>query len=316
MTTRGAISQDDPHTDSSLSIGAICYTSYLQTLGFLHEPSSRSTKRTYPPAPVSATFTAGCVAGSVQSLVAAPMDALSVRFDTSEMLDGQYKNMWQYARVKLREIGPRGIFAGYSLSLLKDSLGYGIFFATFEYTKSQMFHRFLRRHYGQNYTPYITTPAPAVDRSGNPVPLPAPPIIKPHFMLEPTFIAMAGLFASLAQQTLQHPLSRVQELHYSRLESLDYALRLAHEERKGVWQAYMNAYKKTFEQASMQARLLGGWWKWSYNGFVSGVLRNAPSSAAGLIMFEIVRRRYGGFGDEEEPPQIVDSGNGVRIWLN
>jgi len=243
------------------------------------------------------------------------MDALSVRFDTSHMLEGQYKNMWQYAKVKLREIGIRGIFAGYSLSLLKDSLGAGIFFATFEYTKSQMYHSFLRQHYGRGYTPFIITPSPDTDQSGNPVPNPRPAIIRPHYMIEPTFIALAGLCASLAQQTLQHPLSKVQDLHYSRLESIDYALRIAHQDRKKAWMVYVNAYKSTFEQASMQARHAGGWWRWSYSGFVGGVLRNAPSSAAGLIMFEIVRRRYGGFGDDEDP-QIVDGGNGVRIWLN
>lgn len=76
------------------SVGAVLYTSYLQALASLHEPSAKSAKRVYPPPDPRHTFTAGFVAGSVQSVVAAPLDALQVRFKTSEMLEGRYQNMW------------------------------------------------------------------------------------------------------------------------------------------------------------------------------------------------------------------------------
>lgn len=108
---------------ANVTVGAILYTSYLQTLGMVYEPASRQSKRVFPPAPVSATATAGFIAGGVQSVVAAPLDALQARFQTNELLDGQYRNMWAYARHKLAEIGPRGVLAGWSLSFVKDSVG-------------------------------------------------------------------------------------------------------------------------------------------------------------------------------------------------
>jgi len=104
-------------------VGAVLYTTYLQTLGSLHEPSARGTKRVDPLPPVSATFTAGFIAGSVQSLFAAPLDALQVRFQAKDMTSGKYKHMWQYAYRKTGEIGVRGIFAGWALSFLRDAVG-------------------------------------------------------------------------------------------------------------------------------------------------------------------------------------------------
>lgn len=108
-----------------LSVGAVLYTSYLQILGTLHQPSSQSTKRIFPPPPIQATLTAGLAAGAIQSVIAAPLDALQVRFRTSDIVEGRYRTMWHYGYRKLSDIGVRGIFAGWSLSLVKDSVGYG-----------------------------------------------------------------------------------------------------------------------------------------------------------------------------------------------
>lgn len=98
------------------SIGAVLYTAYLQSLSSLHVPSSHQAKRTYPPPSFQTTFTAGFIAGGIQSLLAAPFDALQVRFRTSDILEGKYKTMWHYAGHKLQSIGIRGIFGGFALS--------------------------------------------------------------------------------------------------------------------------------------------------------------------------------------------------------
>lgn len=81
------------------SIGAVLYTAYLHSLSSLHEPSSHQTKRIFPPPPPSVTLTAGFVAGGIQSVVAAPFDALQTRFRTSDILEGKYKTMWHYAGI-------------------------------------------------------------------------------------------------------------------------------------------------------------------------------------------------------------------------
>ncbi|KAI4166757.1 MAG: hypothetical protein LQ343_007779 [Gyalolechia ehrenbergii] len=134
---------------ANASVGAILYTSYLQILGRLHRPSAEPAKRVYPPPPPTKSFAAGSAAGAIQSVVAAPLDALAVRFRATDLLNGQiYRSMWQYGYLKTREIGARGILAGWSLSFVKDSLGYGFFFATFEYIKSQSYYAFIARYYG------------------------------------------------------------------------------------------------------------------------------------------------------------------------
>ena len=40
---------------ANTAVGAVLYTSYLNTLALLHEPSARATKRTYPPPSVKTT---------------------------------------------------------------------------------------------------------------------------------------------------------------------------------------------------------------------------------------------------------------------
>jgi hypothetical protein len=196
-------------------VGAILYTGYLQTLGMFHEPALLATKRIDPLPPPTATLAAGFIAGSIQSLVAAPLDALQVRFQSREFIDGRYKNMWQYAYRKTREIGARGIFAGWTLSLARDACGNAAFFATFEYVKGQAFYSFVSNIYGHygKLTGFQKDVLRAQEgrnsKAGNPV-------IRPHYLLEPAFLALAGVAASVVQAVIQYPISRVQEIHYGR----------------------------------------------------------------------------------------------------
>lgn len=43
---------------------------------------------------------------------------------------------------------------------------------------------------------------------------------------------------------------------------------------------------------------MGGWRRWLYKDFVWNTIRSTPSTSAGLIVFELVRRKYG-MGDGE-----------------
>ncbi|KAI9819819.1 MAG: hypothetical protein M1832_003894 [Thelocarpon impressellum] len=276
-----------PPLIANIGVGAVLYTSYLQFLGALYEPSAHSTKRVYPPPPLQATLLAGFAAGTVQSVVAAPVDALQVRFKVSEMLEGRYKNMWQYGRHKLREIGPRGVFAGWGLSWAKESLGCAVFFATFEFVKQQAFISFISHHYDRRQRTL-----PAKDERV---------IIRPHFTLEPIFLLAAGISASLAQQAIQHPLTQLQRLHHTHLETLDHTApphsrapsTSTAPPRSSAPKAYARAYASTLMQARLRARAMGSWRTWLYRGFWGTALRQVPSTSAGLIVFELVRRRYG-----------------------
>ncbi|PWW74810.1 mitochondrial carrier [Tuber magnatum] len=267
-----------PPLIANASIGTILYTSYLQALGSLYQPSSQPTKRVYPPPPFSATFQAGSAAGAIQSLVAAPLDALVVRFRVNDMLEGKYTSVWQYGKHKLHEIGLRGVFSGYTLSLLKESLGYGLFFGSFEYVKQQAYFSYLTWYYGRRrlkgHTEHVT--------------------IRPHYALEPIFLLLAGFSASVTQQAVQHPLAKIQDVHYGRLESIDYASKLQH---TSALRGYAHGYEKTFAQCKKQAVKVGGWNNWLYKGFALNTLRQVPSTAAGLIVFELVRRKFGDAGE-------------------
>ncbi|KAL8712855.1 MAG: hypothetical protein Q9220_003063 [cf. Caloplaca sp. 1 TL-2023] len=272
---------------ANVGVGAVLYTSYLQLLGRLHSPSSESVKRVYPPPSPWKTFAAGFVAGALQSLVAAPLDALAVRFRPSDILDGRYKNMWQYGHLKTKDIGMRGVFAGWGLSCVKDSLGYGLFFATFEYVKAQGYYAFVTGYYGNNGSALL-----ANDR--------LEPVVNPHYAIEPSFLLLAGIAASVSQQTIHYPLSQVQEVYNRSLAAYDRNRRNTLPARQTIWM-YFEAYQNTFKQCQARAIRLGGWRRWLYRGFLPNTVKQVPSTSAGLIMFELLRKRY---GEDAEPIQI------------
>jgi hypothetical protein len=241
-------------------------------LGRIYEPSSHASKLVFPPAPPTHTFAAGFAAGSIQSLIAAPLDALQVRFEQRGEAY-RHKTMWQYGKGKLQEIGLRGIFAGFGLSFLKDSFGSGIFFSTFEYVKAQGYHRFVRWHYGSLGSVAVDKLA---HKRGGTVATESQPtaVIRPHYALEPAFLMLAGLTASVAQQVVLYPLSTLQTLHYGRLEDLDKkAVGFSQSQSQGsnhrgrMLHAYYHAYQETWRQARTQARQVGGMMRWVFRGF-------------------------------------------------
>lgn len=291
-----------PPLFANTAVGAVLYTAYLQALGLMHEPSSRSTKRVYPPPPPATAFAAGFTAGSIQSVLAAPLDALQTRFQSTEMLAGKYRNMWQYAWQKTHEIGVRGIFAGWSLSFVRDSLGAGVFFATFEYVKSQCFYNFVSYYYGTfgklsgDQQASIANQRVRTSR----------PEIKPHYMVEPTFLLLAGAAASVAQALVHHPMTRVQEIHYGRLVWIDnHTHDKPGQPKINALRLYAAAYRKSLKQCLATARREGGLRKWLYRDFFMSTLRQVPSTSAGLIVFEILRRKY---GNDDEAVRIPKRG--------
>ncbi|KAL8948467.1 MAG: hypothetical protein Q9222_005355 [Ikaeria aurantiellina] len=272
---------------ANVGVGAVLYTSYLQLLGRLHPPSSESVKRVYPPPTLSKTFSAGLAAGALQSLVAAPLDALAIRFRPSDILDGRYKNMWQYGHLKTKDIGMRGVFAGWGLSCIKDSLGYGLFFATFEYVKAQGYYTFVTEYYGNN--DFTIPPNDRLER-----------VVKPHYAIEPSFLLLAGIAASISQQTIHYPLSQIQEIYNRSLAAFDRKRSNTLQVRQTMWM-YLEAYRNTLQQCQARAARLGGWRRWLYRGFFPNTVKQVPSTSAGLIIFEMVRKRY---GEEAEPIQL------------
>ena len=281
---------------ANVSVGAILYTSYLQLLGRLHQQSAELTKRVYPPPPPTKAFAAGVAAGAIQSVVAAPLDALAVRFRPTDILDGRYQNMWQYGHLKMKEIGIRGMLAGWGLSFFKDALGYGLFFATFEYVKAQSYYAFITRLYGG-----LDWQDLDVKHHGR--------VIKPYYAIEPTFLLLAGVSASVAQQVVHHPVDLVQEIYYRSLAIIDKKARPA-KPMSQTLRMYADAYRRVFVQCEARADRFGGWRRWLYKGFARNTIRQVPSTSAGLIIFELVRRRY---GNKAEAVRIEKDGYDILL---
>lgn len=322
-----------PPLIANVSVGAVLYTSYLQILGHLHEDSNKATKRIYPPPLPSETFTAGLLAGGLQSVVAAPLDAIQARFERGgkgpEVINGNGRpqSMWSFSYAKLREIGMRGIFAGWGLSCTKDSLGSAVFFSSFEYIKAQSFYSFIAWYYGDlsedviNILSRRQQPPSPQDKDG----LAHGKTIRPHYAIEPGFLMLAGIGASLAQQVVLHPLSHIQMEHWEHLEYLDAQARKIRgytasnvPKRKWRWKmfrAYYHAYRQTWAQCVAQAKAQEGngpnaMRRWLYRGFWWSTIRQVPSTSAGLVIFELVRRKYGLGGD---PVRINKDGYDILL---
>ena len=307
-----------PPLIANVGVGAVLYTSYLHILGHLHEESARASKRVYPPPPPTATFTAGLVAGAIQSVLAAPLDALQARHDHRDLMPrdgGRPRSMWSFGAEKLREIGLRGIFAGWGLSFAKDGLGSAVFFSTFEYVKAQGYYRFVTWYYGGLADDIVDLLA--MKRPSHRHRETGTTVIRPHYALEPMFLLLAGTSASFAQQILLHPLTHFQVKHWDHLEDID--AKAAHLREKAAQQhqlqqtgrgsgphrqwrmmrTYYRAYQETWAVCAAEAKAEGlGLGRWLYRGFWWNSIRQVPSTSAGLIIFELIRRKYG-FGTEE-----------------
>lgn len=306
-----------PPLVANVGVGAVLYTSYLQILGRLHEESGKASKRAYPPPSPAQTFTAGLLAGSLQSVIAAPLDAIQARYDHRDLMPagdggGRPRSMWSFSAEKLREIGLRGIFAGWGLSLAKDGLGSAVFFSAFEYVKNQGYYGFVTWFYGglgKDMVDLLAIKRPPENPSKE-----DSKVIRPHYALEPTFLLLAGLSASFAQQLVLHPLTHFQVVHWDRLEELDAkaaklrqsaATRAANPDappptrRWRMLRAYYRAYQSTWAECEAEAAAeTQSLVRWLYRGFWRNAIRQVPSTSAGLIIFELIRRKYG-FGTEE-----------------
>src|SRR5262249_31306831 len=144
--------------------------------------------------------------------------------------------------------------------------------------------------------------------------------IRPHYAIEPAFLLLAGVGASVAQQVIIHPLTHIQMEHWGHLEYLDVQGRKIRKasgpgaaparRRWRMMRAYYHAYQETWAQCLAESSATEGngpnaLRRWLYRGFWWSAIRQVPSTSAGLIIFELVRRKYGLGG---EPVRITRDG--------
>ncbi|KAG0994974.1 hypothetical protein G6F28_005232 [Rhizopus arrhizus] len=271
-------------------IGTVLYTTYIATLPIFHPPTAYQLHRPYPPPPYTSVFAAGCLAGAAQSIIATPLDSLKVRFEVNDLLEGKHRSMYQFAKSTFKELGIASAYRGFTLTLMRDSLSCGLFFATFEWVKQQGYYYFLDEMYGLHVDSSDTIMELEMgwnnmtnDEDVDTTPIRSA-IERPPMILEPLFIILAGAAAAVAYQLIDHPLSKIHSIFYIEEGQSEFA-------NKHKRESVSNLYRKTLDQCIAQAKLNGGSWrKFLYQEFGNTVLRVVPATSVGFLVFELVKR--------------------------
>jgi hypothetical protein len=281
-----------PPLIANSATGFVLYTSYLMSLQHFNGTKTNFLEN---PSPLD-TFRAGFVAGTVQSIAAAPIDAIYARSTASELLKGEHQNLWRFGFNKLKEVGFSGVFAGYGLSFIKESISFAIYFSAFETIKNQVYH--LTRDSLINYYFHkerIMTLNFQLDKDE----FTAQCQQKRKFkMLKTTFIFIAGITASLCLHLVQYPISKIQTIHLQRLEAFDYFN--SGKSSSKLLTIYYNTYIDTIEHILfIQLNSKLSWTEWLYKGFRRHALSTIPATTLGLVVLESLRNKLAEeIGDE------------------
>lgn len=284
-----------PPLIANSATGVILYGTYLTALDSFNSKHHTSTRQDFYYSPID-TWRAGFVAGAMQSLAAAPLDAIYTRLTVAEMLGGEHQNLWVYGINKLKEIGLVGVFAGYGFSLIKESLGFAFYFSTFELVKTRGYnltyrvisaYRRFKIALKEKFT-FLKVKNPETDAAM--LRLEQTRLTK---ILKSTFVLLAGASAAFSLLAVQYPLTKVQKIHFSRLEALDiYNSSTFNSQKRPFFKVYYNSYIDTYHQmVKMKQRAKQTWFQLAYKGFVRNALSTIPATSVGLLVFEIMRTR-------------------------
>lgn len=288
-----------PPLIANSATGIILYTTYLTVLDHYTKShvainGKRSDFNWYAPFD---TWRAGFVAGAVQSLAAAPVDAIYTRLTVLEMLEGNHDNLWKFGINKLKEIGLVGVFAGYGFSLIKESFGFAFYFSTFETVKTQgynltykliMYYKKSEEAIKLQLQKWFKWDEDQVDEKL--LKLERYKLMK---ILKSLFVLLAGASAAFSLLAIQYPISKVQKIHLSRLEALDvYSHYNVVGNARPFFKLYYNSYVDTFKQVMrMKERANVTWFEAAYSGFVRNALTTIPATSIALLVFEIMRTK-------------------------
>lgn len=271
--------------------GVLLYGTYLTALDRFSGKDTGEKRPDYYYSPID-TWRAGFVAGAVQSLAAAPVDAIYTRLTTAELISGQHQNLWRYGWSKLAEVGVTGVFAGYGFLLIKESIGFAFYFSTFELIKTRGYNLTYRtiaayRRFKNSLAKLFSwVGVPAKPTDARILRLEQTRLTK---ILKSTFILLAGASAAFLLLAVQYPITKVQKFHLARLETLDIYLSAKLLRPRHV---YYRAYIDTYHQVlKMKARANTTWFDMAYKGFVRNALTSIPATSVGLLVFEIMRTR-------------------------
>lgn len=289
-----------PPLIANSAAGVILYATYLTTLDAFdkkrHKELSLSQKRKSHVYSTFDTWRAGLIAGAVQSLVAAPLDAIYSRLTLSDRFEGKHQGWWKYVGYKLKQIGVVGVFAGFGFSLVKESFGFAFYFSTFELVKTRGYN--LTYNVISRYRKMKASVKNFFGYSDELNMLVNPEVISLEQkrltrILKSSFILLAGASAAFSLLAVQYPLSKVQQIHFGRLELLDQLNASASNERNSILgRLYPHSYIDTYHRVkTIKAKSNLSWFSLAYKGFVRNALTMIPSTSIGLLVFEIMRTK-------------------------
>ncbi|KAA8909804.1 solute carrier family 25 protein [Sphaerosporella brunnea] len=131
-TGNRAISSPQPYRFPTLLSTLQGTASPLLTYGALNALLFSAYNRSLPylPSSLTGTFLAGCIGGLASFTLAAPTEAIKCRAQLSPHLSS-----WAVMRALLKSHGVRGLYIGGGVTAVRDAVGYGFYFATYEGAK-------------------------------------------------------------------------------------------------------------------------------------------------------------------------------------
>ncbi|KAJ1654505.1 hypothetical protein IWQ61_005578 [Dispira simplex] len=232
---------------------------------------------------------AGGIAGFTQAWVATPFDNLTARFQIADLISGKYPSMMYFVRTSVQSTGILSLWKGAGFTVTKDTLGFAFFFGTFEGTKQWLYNWVLHTFYSttkpypstMNTFSHVDHPSWRTNMAttvyGESYPLPE----KPHPLLRPSCVLVAGAIAALGYQLIEYPVSQFNQVLRSDLAHLEQHRHPSHRMYQLAWRHCRRLVKsKAFG---------GSYRRLFYSGFAVNSLKALPATALGFLCFELVR---------------------------
>ena len=138
---------------------------------------------------------------------------------------------------------------------------------------------------------------------------------RPYFLLEPTFVLLAGAAAAIAYQAIDYPMEQVRTIFYAKeTELVAQQERLAPSPRsqhlnsssmRSGTSISSQLYQMTWQECKHQAQQGGGWRKFLFSNFGATAIRAVPAASVGFLVFEVMKRKLDARWYESEDREMA-----------
>ncbi|CCE62067.1 hypothetical protein TPHA_0B03950 [Tetrapisispora phaffii CBS 4417] len=298
--------------------GIVLYSTYLASLTALSKPHTNA-EQYVTVFKLQDVFASGFLAGFAQSIISTPVDAIYTRSSTLEIFESikKYNNLWIFALDKVKEIGLIGCFSGFTLVAIKESFGFAIYFTTFELIKGTLsnfilnlvnsFRKFkfkVKESFDFNSEPTSINETASKQASTTFL------TVKEEKWVKRSFIFMGGISAALLLQLFQYPFTKIQKIHFSRLEAFDiynrsfaknskvlqnnsltFSNMILRHPKRSQFHIYYHSYFDTFTHIHFIHKTTGDLTRWLYKGFTNRAMTTIPGTTIGLILLDYMRSK-------------------------